>query len=73
ALGLALALLQKTFGIVSLPGSDAFLIDAYPVSISTTDVVFVGVMALLLCMSAALYPASRAAAIEPADAVNMSG
>ena len=34
---------------------------------------FVGVMALLLCMSAALYPASRAAAIEPADAVNMSG
>ncbi len=73
ALGLALALLQKSFGIVSLPGSDSFLIDAYPVSIITTDVVVVGVMALLLCMSAALYPASRAAAIEPADAVNMGG
>ncbi len=72
-LGLGLALVQKTFGLVTLPGAESFLIDAYPVSISFVDVLLIGIMALILCVAAAWYPATRAAAIEPASAVNMDG
>ena len=72
-LGLGLALTQKTFGLVTLPGAESFLIDAYPVSISFVDVLLIGIMALILCVAAAWYPATRAASIEPASAVNMDG
>ena len=72
-LGLGLALVQKTFGLVTLPGAESFLIDAYPVSISFVDVLLIGIMALILCVAAAWYPATRAASIEPASAVNMDG
>lgn len=72
-LGLGLALAQKTFGLVTLPGAGTFLIDAYPVSISPLDVMLIGFLALVLCVLAAWYPAARAAAIQPASAVNMDG
>jgi lipoprotein-releasing system permease protein len=68
-LGLGLALLQQTTGLVPLAEAEAFIIDAYPVSIRWADVVLVTVVALALCVGAALYPATRAAAVEPAEAV----
>lgn len=72
-LGLLLAWLQMEFGLVSLPGSDSFLIDAYPVSIRLFDVALVSLSAIGLCVLAAWYPAHRAAAIEPATALRSDG
>lgn len=69
ALGLGLALLQQATGFVPLADAEAFIIDAYPVSIRAFDVILVTVVAVVLCVLASLYPAARAAAVEPADAV----
>jgi lipoprotein-releasing system permease protein len=73
ALGLIALVLQMRFGLVSLPGAESFLIDAYPVSIRLLDVALIGGVAVALCVLASLYPAARAAAIEPAHAVQIDG
>lgn len=72
-LGVGLSLLQKHFELVHLRGADSFMIDAYPVSIRVLDVVLIAGASLLLCLAAALYPASRAASIEPSQAVKVEG
>lgn len=69
--GLGLVLLQKYFEVVPMAQAESFLIDAYPVSIHWADVALITAIALGLCVLAALYPAARAAAIEPAQAVQM--
>ncbi len=71
--GLGLALLQKYFHLVPLAGADSFMIDAYPVSIQPLDLALVVLVALGLCVLASIYPAHRAAAVEPARAVQMEG
>ncbi|NNF58959.1 MAG: FtsX-like permease family protein [Rhodothermaceae bacterium] len=73
ALGLGLALLQQTTGLVKLAEAESFIIDAYPVAIRLFDVAVVTVVAVGLCVLAAVYPARRAATIEPAEAVRSSG
>jgi len=70
-LGLGLALLQEHFKVVPMAQAGSFLINAYPVSIQVLDVVLIALVAFGLCVLAALYPATRAAAIEPARAVQM--
>ncbi len=72
-LGLTLAWLQDAYGLVPLAGAEAFLIDAYPIAVQTFDLVLVGGGALALCVLASLYPAARAAAVEPARAVQVEG
>ncbi len=71
--GLGLSLLQARFGFVKLSSDDAFLIDAYPVAIEGMDVFVVAAIALVLCVTAAIYPARRASSIEPARAVAAEG
>jgi lipoprotein-releasing system permease protein len=70
-LGLGLAFLQKYAEVVPMAQAQSFLIDAYPVSVRALDVVVIAVVAFGLCVLAALYPAARAASIEPARAVQM--
>ena len=72
-LGLGLALAQKKFALVPLAGAESFLIDAYPVSIQTFDVAVISLVALGLCVAAAVYPANRATKIEIAEAVAVEG
>ncbi|PIQ60588.1 MAG: permease [Bacteroidetes bacterium CG12_big_fil_rev_8_21_14_0_65_60_17] len=72
-LGVLVSLAQKQYGFVKLADAGSFLIDAYPVAIRTADVSLIGILALGLCVLAAWYPAVRAAAINPAEAVAMSG
>ncbi|MEM1093893.1 MAG: FtsX-like permease family protein [Bacteroidota bacterium] len=72
-LGLGLAWAQQQFGLVKLSDADSFMIDAYPVVIEAGDVALIAVVAMVLCVLAAYYPATRAAAIEPATAVQMDG
>lgn len=69
AVGLGLALLQDRFGLVRLADTGSFVIDAYPVAIRAGDVALVALFAIGLCALAALYPAARASAVEPARAV----
>ncbi|MEX2436335.1 MAG: FtsX-like permease family protein [Balneolaceae bacterium] len=66
-IGILLSLAQKEFGIIKLTSS--FIIDAYPVSINPLDIVLVLSGSMILCLLASWYPASRASAINPADAV----
>lgn len=72
-LGLLISWVQQQYQLVPLPNADSFLISAYPVAISGWDVFAVGSVALLMCVGAAIYPATRAAAIEPAEAIKMDG
>jgi len=70
-LGLGLAFLQQYFDLVPMAQAGSFLIDAYPVSVQPLDVVLIAVVSFGLCVLAAIYPATRAASIEPARAVQM--
>lgn len=70
-LGLGLAFLQKYYELVPMAQAQAFLIDAYPVAVRPLDVVLVATVAFGLCVLAAVYPAARAASIEPARAVHL--
>ena len=72
-LGLGLAFLQQYYGVVPMAQAESFLIDAYPVSVQALDVVLIAVVSFGLCVLAAVYPAARAAAIEPARAVHLDG
>lgn len=69
AVGLGVSLVQKAFGIVKLAEAGSFVIDAYPVSIRPLDITLVVVVAVGLCALAAVYPAARAAGVDPAQAV----
>lgn len=66
-LGVFTAWLQQEYGLVKLTSS--FIIDAYPVSIQPLDIALVVGGSLILCLAASWYPATRAASVEPADAV----
>lgn len=66
-IGILLSLAQKEFGLIKLTSS--FIIDAYPVSINPLDIVIVLSGSMILCLLASWYPASRASAVNPADAV----
>jgi lipoprotein-releasing system permease protein len=68
-LGLGISWLQQEFGLVQLANAESFIINAYPISIATTDVVLVLGLSLLLCVGAAWYPAQRASSVDPADAI----
>lgn len=70
--GLGLSLAQKHFSLIRLASAESFILDAYPVTIETFDVSLIVFVSMALCLMAAIYPAFRAAAIEPAVAVQMS-
>ncbi len=70
-LGLGLAFLQKYYEVVPMAQAESFLIDAYPVAVQPLDVIVIALSAFGLCVLASLYPAARAAAIEPARAVHL--
>src|SRR5690625_2079663 len=65
--GLALTFAQKEFSLVKL--SSSFIIDAYPVSVQTSDIFMVMTGTMVLCLLASWYPSTRASRVEPADAV----
>ncbi|PWN05554.1 FtsX-like permease family protein [Rhodohalobacter mucosus] len=65
--GIAISLAQKEYGLLKLTSS--FIIDAYPVMIQPLDILLVAGGSLLLCITASWYPALRASAVQPADAV----
>lgn len=69
AVGLGVVGSQAAFGWARLAEAGQFVIDAYPVDVRALDVVLIALVAVGLCAVAAVYPASRAAAVDPARAV----
>ncbi len=71
AFGLGVTLMQLYFQVVPMAQADSFILDAFPVDIRPFDIVVIVVVALGLCVAAAVYPALRAAAIQPVDAMRV--
>jgi lipoprotein-releasing system permease protein len=60
--------LERLFGFQFL-NADTYEITAIPSEMRLTDVVWIGALALLLTLAATVYPALRAAATSPAEAL----
>jgi len=67
-LGFIILWIQKTYEIISLP-SDIYMIHSLPVLMRPLDFLAVGIVGLLLCILAAVYPARRAAGLDPVEAI----
>lgn len=55
-IGLILCLIQQEYGIISLGNAGSFIVDAYPVSVHTWDVVLVFVTVLIVGFISVWYP-----------------
>ncbi len=62
-LAVVLCLVQQRFGIITLQGGDAFIVQAYPVSMQIGDFVLVFFTVLTIGAVASLFPALRASRI----------
>lgn len=67
-IGVPLSLLLKKYQFIKLP-SNVYPVDYLPVRLETLDLVLIGGAAFLLCFIATIYPARRAAALCPSDAL----
>ena len=63
AVAWVICLVQKTFGLIELPSKSAFIIEAYPVSMQTSDFVVVSGTTIAVSLLVSLYPAIKAAGI----------
>jgi len=67
-LGYLLCYIQLRFKIISLP-AEYYFISALPVKMQILDFVSVGLAAFVLSFLATIYPAARAARLNPVDAI----
>ncbi len=67
-LGLGLCMLLSKYQFIKLP-QDIYYIQYLPVHLRFTDVSSIVLVAFLICLVSTLYPASRAAALEPVEAL----
>lgn len=68
ALGMPLSFLLKKYQFIKLP-ENVYPVDYLPIRMEGLDLVIIGVSAFALCFLATLYPARRAAKLNPADAL----
>jgi len=66
--GFLLCWAQLKYRFFALP-NDVYIIDWLPILIRWTDFLFVGAVAILITYIAAVYPASRAAKLDPVSAI----
>jgi lipoprotein-releasing system permease protein len=69
ALGYFLCWLQDTYRIVRLP-AELYQVSAFPVEMRLFDFVAIGSAALLICLLSAIYPAWKAARMNPVEAIH---
>lgn len=68
-LGVAVSWVLGTFPIVELP-PDIYYLSRVPVDIQARDVLAVAATAMAFCVLATLYPAHRAAQVDPVEAIH---
>jgi len=68
ALGLFVCWLQVQYHLFPLDPT-VYIIPAIPIEIRVTDFIAITAATMLLCYGAAIYPAYRAAALQPAEAI----
>lgn len=66
--GFALCWLQRTFDIISLP-SEIYFISSLPVDMRVLDFVLVAVASVGIAFLATIYPARKAAGLNPVEAI----
>ncbi|WP_243546083.1 lipoprotein-releasing ABC transporter permease subunit [Pseudodesulfovibrio tunisiensis] len=67
-IGIPVSLLLKKYQFIKLP-SNVYPVDYLPVRLEALDLTVIGLAAFLLCFLATIYPARRAAALNPSDAL----
>ncbi|MBI5631385.1 MAG: ABC transporter permease [Elusimicrobia bacterium] len=68
-LGLILCWIIKRYPIVELP-ADIYYLSQVPVSVEGRDVLAVAAVGIALCLLATIYPAARAAKVDPVEAIH---
>jgi len=68
AIGLGVCLVQQHFQLISIPG-DIYIISSLPVDMQVLDFLLVSLVSLGICLLASIYPARKAAALMPVDAI----
>ncbi|MFP4168424.1 MAG: lipoprotein-releasing ABC transporter permease subunit [Desulfonatronovibrionaceae bacterium] len=68
ALGLGACWLLEKYQFIQLP-KDIYYLDHLPVLLQATDLILIGVVAMLLCLLATIYPARQAAGLNPSEAL----
>jgi len=68
ALGLGICFLLKRYQFIKLPPG-VYSLDYLPILLQWSDLILVAVGSVLLCFLATLYPAGRAASLEPVEAL----
>lgn len=66
--GMGLCWLLKKYQFIKLP-QDIYYIDRLPVALNYSDIFFVIMAALLITIGSTIYPARRAAALKPVEAL----
>ncbi len=66
--GYSLGYLLKTYQFFKLP-ADVYYIDSIPVQMQLTDLVLISAAAILISLASTVYPAWRAAKIDPVEAL----
>lgn len=67
-IGFSLCLAQLKYKLFSLPG-DVYFINYLPIKMQVLDFALIGLAAILLCIFASLYPARKAAKLDPIRAI----
>ena len=67
-IGVPISLLLKKYQFIKLP-SNVYPVDYLPVRLEAFDLIAIGGAAFLLCFLATIYPARRAAALSPSEAL----
>jgi lipoprotein-releasing system permease protein len=67
-IGFLLCWLQIKYKYFTLP-TDTYVIDYLPIDLQITDIISVLITAMLICFSATLYPAWKAAQLNPVEAI----
>jgi len=70
-LGYAVCVVQQRFHVISIPG-DVYLISSLPVDMELSDFLFVSCVSLIICLLTSVYPARKASALMPVDAIRFT-
>ncbi len=67
-IGWLVLFIQQTFHILRLP-PEVYLLEEFPVLMNPMDFLYVGIVGVLLCLLAAVYPARQASRLDPVEAI----